>query len=162
MLPTAATAGAKPRRFWPGGTLSGGGGAARSSRQHRPPQLRHLDRVLLAACLLASLALLYRGLVFAPAGLGGGSEESTVISATTTVVGGSQLGLSLTVRGGSKGGSTSPRSRRAALRQVAARARGAVDAALHAGAAQQRQQRQQPAGKLEGVPADFDAEVGAV
>lgn len=148
MLPTAATpAGLKGRR-WPGGSASSSGGG----KAGRQKSFHHLDRLLLAACLLASLALLYRCVGFTP----GGSSSATVISATTTttttVEGSTQLGLSVTVQDGS------PRGRHASLRKAAAQGRrggaAASSGTLHAA---EIKQADEPAAS--DLPSDFDAQV---
>jgi hypothetical protein len=147
----------------------------------------HLDRLLVTLCLLASVTLLYRCLVFTggllPLYSGGAAAGATIVSTTvrnargpnvvtelvidrqgrthSTTVTQDERGMSITVLGSG----ASLHGRRAALRRAAAERSAGAAAALDAQPAGQRQQRQQQQHADEpeaypGLPRDFDAEVG--
>ena len=131
-------------------SASGGGGGSGSG-------LAHFDRALIALCLLASLALLYRCMAMpGDVPLGGGGSAAGAATVIATVRGGSSVKAQLVVGGGGRlaaaAAATSPRSRRATLRGAAA-ARQAQRGAGGEGS---------PAGgAAPELPPDFDAQVGA-
>lgn len=146
--------------------------------------LRYMDRLLVTLCLLTSVVLLYRCLVFTGGllpfgpgssadGVDGRSGGTTVIAATATSQGTGNLVTELVIdrfgrtrsttvtQNGQDmsitvlGSDSSLRSRRAALRRAAVERQPVVGAAaLDAG-----EQEQEPEA-YPGLPRDFDAQVG--
>lgn len=144
-LTPARRGGLTPPRTSSSGGGSGGG-------------LAHFDRALIALCLLASLALLYRCLAM-PASvlpLGAGGTAAGAATVIATVRGGGSVEAQLLVGSGGRlaaaAAATSPRSRRATLRGAAAARQAQLGGGREGG----------PAGEvLPGLPPDFDAQVGA-
>ncbi|PSC70539.1 alternative oxidase [Micractinium conductrix] len=160
-------AGAAPRRL-PCGSDGGGGGVPRASAAW------HLDRLLVTLCLLASVTLLYRCIVFTGGLLPLGGSATVITTATagdgsaagviteltvdrfgrarsTTFTQG-DTGMSITVMGGGSGGR---RGRRAGLRTAGGAAAAAKAAVAAHGDAAGNSQTDEPQA-FPGLPADFD------